>query len=95
MWHGGKLRPAPAKLDRPVSNSGRLVALIERTAAAHGRPWCTELVQNHDPLLADTPEILATADSMVLDRCVRWLNLAVEAVRTHALEVWLVRLFGG
>jgi hypothetical protein len=82
-------------LDRPVSNSGRLAALIARTAAAQGWPWRVELVQNPDPLLAAAQEIVATADSMVLDRCARWFNLAAEVVRTHAPGAWLVRLFGG
>ena len=80
-------------LDRPVSNSGRLATLIARTAAAHGWPWRVELVPNPDPLLAAAPEIVATADSMVLDRCARWFNLTGEVVRAHAPSAWLVRLF--
>ncbi|NLS97684.1 MAG: DUF434 domain-containing protein [Planctomycetaceae bacterium] len=62
-------------LDRPVSNSGRLKQIIEEVAAEHGWPWTAELVADPDPLLAGATEIVATADSAILDRCGRWLNL--------------------
>ena len=67
-------------LDRPVSNSGRLKQLIERVAAAEGWPWRVELVPNPDIPLAETPQVVATADSAILDRCAAWLNLARETV---------------
>ena len=34
-------------------------------------------------LLADMAEIVATADSAILDRCGPWLNLARQVVETH------------
>jgi hypothetical protein len=40
-------------LDRPVSNSGRLKAIIEELAAARGWPWRVELVPDPDTILAD------------------------------------------
>ena len=39
-------------LDRPVSNSGRLKALMEELAAARGWPWRVELVPDPDAVLA-------------------------------------------
>jgi hypothetical protein len=63
-------------LDRPVSNSGRLGALILRLAEEYGWTWDVELAFNPDPLLIASAEIVATADSVILDRCARWFNLA-------------------
>jgi hypothetical protein len=67
-------------LDSPVSNSGRLKGVLLETAAAHGWNWTVELVHNPDAVLAEAPELVATADSMILDRCARWINLAREVV---------------
>lgn len=67
-------------LDRPVSNSGRLKAMIEELAARQRWPWSVELVADPDAILASTDQIVATADSAVLDRCNRWLNLARRTV---------------
>jgi len=63
-------------LDSPVSNSGRLKAAILDIAAQHRWDWPVEVVNNPDPLLAASDEVIATADSAVLDRCARWFNLA-------------------
>lgn len=79
-------------LDRPVSNSGRLKTIIEETAAAEGRPWRVELVPDPDPLLAETNQLIATADSVILDRCRAWLNLARLTVERHAPEARVVDL---
>lgn len=67
-------------LDRPVSNSGRLKRLIEETAAARGWHWTVELVFNPDALLVQEAVTAASADSAVLDRCTRWVNLARRVV---------------
>jgi hypothetical protein len=63
-------------LDRPVSNSGRLRALILQQAEEQGWTCDVELPLDPDPLLSASDEIVATADSVVLDRCRRWFNLA-------------------
>jgi hypothetical protein len=62
-------------LDKPVSNSGRLKALLLDVAAGAGCNWQVELVFNPDGLLAKTNEIIATSDAAILDRCSRWVNL--------------------
>ena len=67
-------------LDRPVGNSGRLKTIMRRLAADRGWDWRIELVPSPDSVLAASPEIVATADSAILDRCVRWFNLAREVV---------------
>ncbi len=63
-------------LDSPVSNSGRLRGILGEIASARGWDWRIELATNPDPLLAASSEIIATADSAILDRCARWFNLA-------------------
>ncbi|HEY0945486.1 MAG TPA: DUF434 domain-containing protein [Opitutaceae bacterium] len=70
-------------LDRPVSNSGRLKAIMEELAAANGWAWTVELAFNPDKVLRDTDAIVASSDSLVLDGCGRWINLARWIVATH------------
>jgi hypothetical protein len=79
-------------LDRPVSNSGRLKQVIEETASSGGWPWEVELVDDPDPILSHAHEIVATADSLILDRCQSWLNLARETIAAYLPEVDVVRL---
>jgi len=79
-------------LDRPVSNSGRLKKIIEDLAAERGWRWSVELVPDPDALLAETDEIVATADSVILDRCRAWCNLARETVSRHVPEADVVEL---
>lgn len=80
-------------LDRPVSNSGRLKGIMEEVARGRGWYWAVELVPNPDAILIDGEEIVASADSMILDFCQAWFNLAREAVTRGAPEVNLVNLF--
>ncbi len=63
-------------LDRPVSNSGRFQRVILETAIPASWPWQVELVFNPDKVLAESEQIVATSDSVILDRCNRWINLA-------------------
>ena len=79
-------------LDRPVSNSGRLKTFIRELAAARGWCWQVELVPDPDAILAHTDEIVVTADSVILDRCPTWFNLARETVARHVPEADVVDL---
>ena len=67
-------------LDKPVSNSGRLKALIEDMAKDNAWQWTVELVMSPDALLIRTDEIVATSDSAILDNCGQWVNLAAEII---------------
>jgi hypothetical protein len=79
-------------LDSPVSNSGRLKAAIEEIIGLRGWRWRVELVQDPDKVLATAHDAIAvTADSAVLDRCGRWINLAREIVR-EIEDIWIVDL---
>jgi hypothetical protein len=79
-------------LDRPVSNSGRLKGLILERAVEQGWSWEVELVNNPDPILITSEAIAATADSVVLDQCTRWFNLAREAIDRHIPSARVVDL---
>jgi len=73
VWH----------LDRPVSNSGRLKTILEQTAATHDWPWEIRLVPDPDKILRQTDQLVATADSGILDECGRWVNLARAAIESR------------
>ncbi len=77
-------------LDRPVSNSGRLKKLMEQLADRHHWCWKVELVADPDPLLMETGQVVASADSVILDHCRRWFNLAREVVDRHVPGAWIV-----
>jgi hypothetical protein len=77
-------------LDRPVSNSGRLRNAILAMAEKEGWDWEVELAFSPDALLAASSAIVATADSAILDRCERWVNLARHVVETRVSEAFVV-----
>jgi len=106
-------------IDRPVSNSGRLKALIadvlesraapcsedekDRFALAdrqgavpdRGTLWNVELVDSPDALLTAYPGVVVTSDSVILDGCDQWTNLAGEIIRHCTPDAWRVDLRPG
>ncbi|HJL16733.1 MAG TPA: DUF434 domain-containing protein [Sandaracinaceae bacterium LLY-WYZ-13_1] len=78
-------------LDRPVSNSGRLAALLRERARVRGWRWRTEVVWDPDGVLADTDGLVATADARVLDAGVRWVDLPGALARATP-TAWVVDL---
>jgi hypothetical protein len=73
-------------LDAPVSNSGRLAAMIRATDPS----WSAEVVPNPDAILIASGKVVATADAGILDRCGHWINLGralIEAGIPDALIV--------
>ena len=62
-------------LDAPVSNSGRLKTLLGETSQRTGQVWQIELVPSPDRVLTSHGGVVASADSVILDRCGEWLNL--------------------
>jgi hypothetical protein len=79
-------------LDRPVSNSGRLKAMILYLAGQEGWSWEAELAFNPDALLVASTDLIATADSVILDRGPHWFNLAREAIERHIPTARIVDL---
>jgi hypothetical protein len=78
--------------DRPVSNSGRIRGILVETAEREGWNWSVELVDNPDTALKAFADIVATADSAILDRCASWLNLAQIVIDTHSPTARIIDL---
>jgi hypothetical protein len=68
----GGVGPCARLLDAPVSNSGRLGALIRAGDPA----WSADVVPDPDAVLTAPRPVIATADAGVLDRCGEWVSLA-------------------
>ncbi len=86
-------------LDRPVSNSGRLGAMIEAVTEARTGPtrWSVRLDYDPDQRLREHAGIIASADRAVLDGCSAWVDLPSAVVGRRAAESgapspWLVDL---
>jgi hypothetical protein len=79
-------------LDQPVSNSGRLKTLLRDVATKHGWNWEAELSLSPDRVLCRKDQIIATADSHILDCALRWLNLARLAIESRIARAWIVDL---
>jgi hypothetical protein len=77
-------------LDRPVSNTARLKQRMLDLAAANDWDWQVELVFNPDKVLAECDEIIATSDSVILDRCQRWVNLPDPVIQERIPQARLV-----
>lgn len=84
--------PTSWYLDRPVSGSGELRSLLLRLAGEAGWPWEVELLPDPDRALASPGgAVVATSDSVVLDACGPWLDLA-GIVIGGLPERWVVDL---
>jgi hypothetical protein len=70
-------------LDSPVSNSGRLKTLIGDLAQKNDWDWEIELLLSPDAELKRTDLIVASSDSVILDDCKSWVNLATEIIRKN------------
>ncbi len=68
-------------LDSPVSNSGRLKTLIGELSRKNNWNWEIELLLSPDAELKKTDLIVASSDSVVLDGCKVWANLATEIIK--------------
>jgi hypothetical protein len=79
-------------LDKPVSNSGRLRSIVLEVAAQEGWDWEADLVYSPDAVLSKTDQIVATSDSVILDRCQRWINLLRLIIAEQVPQARLVDL---
>ena len=76
-------------LDAPVSNSGRLRQRILAHAVNWQIPVQVELVANADPILSKMERVVS-GDSVILDRCLSWFNLAKAIIDTFIADPWIV-----
>jgi hypothetical protein len=81
-------------LDQPVSNSGRLKGIVNEIVAARGWPWDVQIVMDPDAVLiaARGDAVVASADSVVMDGCAGWVNLAREVVTRHVPDANVIDL---
>lgn len=78
--HLGRNTSVTWLLDRPVSNSGNIKRLMDELAASHGWTWQVDLVPDPDKLLKASAATIVSADSVILDHCQRWANLARDII---------------
>ncbi len=79
-------------LDSPVSNSGRLKTLIGELARKNNWNWEIELPLSPDAELKKTDAFVATSDSVVLDACRKWINLAAEIITQKLPSATIIEL---
>ncbi|MCS6884756.1 MAG: DUF434 domain-containing protein [Acidobacteriota bacterium] len=77
-------------LDSPVSNSGRLASKIRAVAEEKGWSWDVEVFFNPDTIMINSGQIVATSDSAVISKGVRWVNLIAEVILANSNSYWLV-----
>jgi len=82
-------------LDKPVSNSGRLKTLIGELAKKNDWPWEIDLVMSPDAALIKGDTIVATSDSVILDACKKWINLATQIITQKLPSAIIIDLSGG
>ena len=88
---GLSLAAATVYLDAPVANSGRLAQLIRHKAT--GWPFACQVKTVPDPdLLLAGQAMIASSDSVLLDNCQSWYNLARELIREFIPQAWIVDL---
>jgi hypothetical protein len=84
-WGAG---PCTWLLDAPVSNSGRLAAMLR----AVNPDWAAEVVPDPDTVLVQPGDPVASADSMILDNCGEWVSLARVIVAAGVPDAFVVDL---
>jgi len=77
-------------LDSPVSNSGRLKTLIGELAEQNNWNWEIELLLSPDAELKKTDLIVASSDSVILDGCRHWVNLATAIIEQKLPSAWII-----
>jgi hypothetical protein len=82
-------------LDSPVSNSGRLKTLIGQLARASNWPWDIRLTISPDAELSQMDAIVVSTDSVVLDACQKWTNLAAELITRRLPAATVIDLSAG
>ena len=88
-------------LDSPVSNSGRLKKLISHIATEHKWSGCDRLTTGWEVKLSLIPDKelintdipVITSDSIILDKCKFWINLAAVIVSTRIENPEIVDLY--
>jgi hypothetical protein len=78
------------RIDRPVSNSGRLRAMLSDLAAEFGWNWEARLDDNPDHVLGSQYGLVVSADALVLDQADHWANAARWIIDEQIPQAWIV-----
>ena len=84
------IKEAKILLDEPVSNSGRLKALIAEIAETYTFGLDIQILKNVDRELYQKKYVISS-DSIVLDHCESWFNLTAECLKRSdisTVRVW-------
>ena len=84
------VRKATILLDKPVSNSGRLKALLADVGEAYPLAVDIDVIDGVDSRLYGQANVI-TSDSVILDRSASWVNLARHCLKLQgrqAIAVW-------
>ncbi|MCI8423084.1 MAG: DUF434 domain-containing protein [Lawsonibacter sp.] len=85
------VRRALFYLDKQVSNSGRLRALLLEQAAERSVEVQVELHPSVDGQLSRMERVV-TSDAIILDKCGSWYNLNRDLIARAAPKAWIFRL---
>ena len=80
-------------LDSPVSNSGRLKTLLLQLGKEKNWNFHVDLLTNPDNILSESKEIVATSDSIILNRCQRWFDLTGYVIDEYINDVFIVDFY--
>ena len=91
-----KIASAVILLDEPISNSGRLKARLADLGAARPFGLDIRIQKDVDRTLCEQAYVV-TSDSIILDRCRSWVNLAGECLKRTGTDALCVfeRMEGG
>ncbi len=93
-----KVNKAVFYLDKPVSNSGRLSALILEIAQEYQVNITVEVINEVDKTLEKLDHVI-TSDAIILDKCISWFNLILLIIEDlfektdNDCHPWVFRLF--
>ncbi|MBR2570986.1 MAG: DUF434 domain-containing protein [Clostridia bacterium] len=85
-----RVRAANVFLDEPVSNSGRLKALLAEIGEEYPFRLNVQILRDVDRTLYDRENVITT-DCVILDRCASWFNLTAMCMKPlgrQGLCVW-------
>ena len=77
-------------LDEPVSNSGRLKALISDVGEGYPFKLDIGILKEVDKTLWEKENVI-TADAIILDHCISWMNIikiCVKKYNAKTIKVW-------
>ena len=86
-----KLRVVNFYIDKPVSNSGKLKTNILEASTRWNCNTNVYIVQNPDKEL-ENMDYVVSSDSIILDKCTGWINLAKYIIEEYITDVDIVNL---